>query len=410
MSFPAAPASPSPVGSSLRLRARHRLGLIATTLAVAWISGWDATLGGIVAPEGLVPSRRGELREPEAAPAFRRGWIAPAGHTPAAHGSAVCVLPGGDLLAVWYGGTREGAADVAVFASRLPAGTRDWLPPARVVDRAMAAEELERVVKKVGNAVVFPDHQGVVWMVYVSVTMGGWSGSALNVKTSPDGGRTWSRSRRLTVNPFLNVSSLVRNKPILTTDGRIGLPVYHELAVKYPQMLWLTAGPDASVTEYRIRNLSTETDLIQPTLVPLDGDRVLMLLRDQSARRQVRAAYSDDNGWTWSGAVDCGLPNPDAAIDALRLRDGRILLVYNDAVSGREILRLAVSADEGRSWSPGPVIEAAVGKEYSYPCLAEGRDGRIHLTYTWERARIRHVEFNLAWLVKGGPGGKPGVL
>lgn len=402
MSSPASSSRTPPDESRRRLRARHRLGLIAATLAAAWISSRDATVGGIAAPADLVPLRRAAAVEPEAEPAFQRGWIAPAGHTRAAHGSAVCVLPGGDLLAVWYGGTREGAADVALFTSRRPAGARGWLPPVRVVDRAMAAEELERVVKKVGNAVVFPDRTGVVWMVYVTVTVGGWSGSALNVKTSHDGGRTWGRSRRLTVNPFLNVSSLVRNKPILTTDGRIGLPVYHELAVKFPQMLWLTPGPDASVAEYRIRNLSRETDLIQPTLVPLGADRVLMLLRDQSERRQVRAAYSDDNGWTWSDAVDCGLPNPDSAVDALRLRDGRILLVYNDASSGRENLRLALSADEGRSWSRGPVIEAAAGKEYSYPCLAEDRDGRIHLTYTWERKRIRHVEFNVAWLGAGG--------
>jgi predicted neuraminidase len=223
------------------------------------------------------------------------------------------------------------------------------------------------------------------------------------VKTSSDDGRTWSKSRRLTLNPFLNVSSLVRNKPILTTDGRIGLPVYHELAVKFPQMLWLTPGPDGTVADYRIRNLSTETDLIQPTLVPLEGDRVLMLLRDQTDRRQMRSAYSEDNGWTWSGAVDCGLPNPDSAVDALRLHDGRILLVYNDAVSGRETLRLAVSSDAGRTWLPGPVIESGRGKEYSYPCLTEGRDGRIHLSYTWERKRIRHVEFNLAWLGDGSP-------
>jgi predicted neuraminidase len=292
---------------------------------------------------------------------------------------------------------------VALFTARLQPGQREWSPPQRVVDRVMAAEELERVVKKVGNAVVFADRKGLVWMVYVTVSMGGWSGSALNVKTSPDEGRTWSKSRRLTLNPFLNVSSLVRNKPILTTDGRIGLPVYHELAIKYPQMLWLTPGTDGTVAEYRIRNLTAETDLIQPTLVPLDGDRVLMLLRDQSERRQVRTAFSDDNGWTWSEAAASGLPNPDSAIDALRLGDGRILLVYNDAVSGRENLRLAVSGDAGRTWQPGPVIESARGKEYSYPCLAEGRDGRIHLTYTWERKRIRHIEFNLAWLGDGSP-------
>ncbi|MBL9211541.1 MAG: exo-alpha-sialidase [Opitutaceae bacterium] len=384
---------------------RHRLGFIGVTMLAAWIAAQDSTWGGVVAPAELVAVPR--VVRPEAAadakPVFRQSWVNPARHTPSAHGSAICALPGGDQLAVWYGGSREGAADVALFTARLRPGERDWSPPQKVVDRVMAAEELERVVKKVGNAVVFADRNGLVWMVYVTVTMGGWSGSALNVKTSHDEGRTWSRSRRLTLNPFLNVSSLVRNKPILTTDGRIGLPVYHELAIKYPQMLWLTPAADGTVAEYRIRNLSAETDLIQPTLVPLGGDRVLMLLRDQSDRRQMRAAYSTDNGWTWSEAAAGGLPNPDSAVDALRLGDGRILLVYNDAVRGRENLRLAISADAGRTWQPGPIIESARGKEYSYPCLAEGRDGRIHLTYTWERKRIRHVEFNLAWLGDGSP-------
>ena len=175
--------------------------------------------------------------------------------------------------------------------------------------------------QKVGNAVIFPDRSGLLWMVYVSVSVGGWSGSALNVKTSRDEGRTWGGSRRLTLNPFLNLSSLVRNKPIHASDGRIGLPVYHELAMKFPQMLWLTPGPDGSVEEFRIRNLSTEAGLIQPTLVPVDGDRVLMVLRDHGrGGRRVHTAYSDDNGWTWSGAEPSGLPNPDSAIDALRLR------------------------------------------------------------------------------------------
>jgi predicted neuraminidase len=387
-----------------RLKTRHRLALIVATLVAAWIASRDARLGGIAAPTDLLPARTATVAAPgDASAVFRQSWVTPSGHTLSAHGSAICALPGGDQLAVWYGGTREGAADVALFTSRLAAGAAEWSRPTRVVDRVMAAEELDRVVKKVGNAVVFADRTGLVWMVYVTVTVGGWSGSSLNVKTSSDEGRTWSKSRRLTLNPFLNISSLVRNKPILTTDGRIGLPVYHELAFKFPQMLWLTPGPDGTVAEYRIRNLSTENGLIQPTLVPLDGDRVLMMLRDRSDERRLRTAYSEDNGWTWSEAGVCGLPNPDAAIDALRLRDGRILLVYNDAASGRETLRLAISSDAGRSWRPGPVIESALGKEYSYPFLVESRDGRIHLTYTWERKRIRHVEFNLAWLGTGGP-------
>jgi predicted neuraminidase len=99
----------------------------------------------------------------------------------------------------------------------------------------------------------------------------------------------------------------------------------------------------------------------------------------------VHTAFSEDNGWTWSNATPSNLPNPDAAVDALRLRDGRILLAYNHAASGRENLQLALSSDEGRSWRAGPVFEQAAQREFSYPNLAEDRRGRIHLTYTWDR-------------------------
>jgi predicted neuraminidase len=338
------------------------------------------------------------LEMSDSVPTFTQSWITPPGHTASAHSSAICALPSGDLLAVWYGGSREGAADVALFTSRLPRGGTEWTQPVTAIDRATAEEELDRMIKKVGNAVIFPDGAGSLWMVYVSVSLGGWSGSALNVKTSQDEGRTWSESQRLTLNPFFNLSSLVRNKPIYASDGRIGLPVYHEMALKFPQMLWLTPGPGGTVQDYRMRNLSFQPGLIQPALVPLGDDRVLMMLRGRGAERSVHTAYSDDNGWTWSDAAPSQLPNPDAAIDALRLRDGRILIVYNHAAQGRENLRLAISADQGRTWRLGAILEEAAHREYSYPNLVEDHLGRIHLTYTWQRERIKHVAFNLAWL------------
>lgn len=377
----------------------YRMGFIGATLAIAVFAMRDAKQGGSVPPVKISPVMPMVLRaDDEDGAFFRQSWVTPPGHTASAHSSTVCVLPSGDLLTVWYGGSREGGTDVALYTARLANGSDHWSVPERTVDRAMAEHELDRMVKKVGNAVIFPDRTGLLWMVYVSVTIGGWSGSSLNVKSSHDEGRTWSESRRLTLNPFLNLSSLVRSKPIYASDGRIGLPVYHELAVAFPQMLWLTPEADGSVEEYRIRNLAASSGLIQPTLVPLGRDRVLMLLRDRSDGRRLHTAYSEDNGWTWSDAQASDLPNPDSAIDGLRLRDGRILLVYNHAASGRENLRLAVSSDDGHTWQPGRVIEAAAEQEYSYPCLAEDAHGRIHLTYTWQRQRIKHVEFNLAWL------------
>jgi predicted neuraminidase len=383
-----------------RLPLRQRLAFIALTLLTALATAHYARFGDASAP-AKIAGPRALVPRPDASdatPFFRESWVTPAGHTRSAHSSAICALPSGDLMAVWYGGTREGARDVALFTARLAPGGAGWSEPVNTVDRALAAEELERTIKKVGNAVVFPNGDGALWMVYVSVSLGGWSGSALNLKTSRDEGRTWSASRRLTLNPFLNLSSLVRNKPIYASDGRIGLPVYHEMAIKFPQILWLTPGGDGMVEHYRMRNLASEHGLIQPTLVPLGGERVLMLLRDRGGERAMHTAYSEDSGWTWSQAAPSGLPNPDAAIDALRLRDGRILLVYNHAASGRENLRLAISADDGRTWRAGAFLEETANQEFSYPNLVEDRHGRIHLTYTWQRQRIKHVAFNLAWL------------
>jgi predicted neuraminidase len=330
-------------------------------------------------------------------PVIRETWVSPEGLTRSVHCSALSSLPGGDLLAIWYGGRREGSRDVAVYSSRYRRAEGVWSTPGVLIDRGTAERELGRPIKKVGNAVVFPDGQGRLWMVYVSVTLGGWSGSSLNVKTSGDGGLTWTPSRRLNLNPFLNLSSLVRSRPIHAADGRIGLPVYYEMAVKFPQMLWLT--PDAGgLAHYHLRSLPSKDDLIQPTLIPLAGDRVLMMLRDGGDERVLHTAVSEDNGWTWSLPAHSTLPNPDAAVDAVRLSDGRLLLVYNHAEHGRDNLRLALSTDEGRTWQGGVVIESEPSKEFSYPSLVQDERGHLHLTYTWQRERIKHLEFNLAWI------------
>ena len=83
------------------------------------------------------------------------------------------------------------------------------------------------------------------------------------------------------------------------------------------------------------------------------------------------------------------LPNPNSGIDAVTLRDGRHLIVYNHATEGRTPLNVAVSRD-GRRWDPVVVLERDPG-EYSYPAVIQSGDGRVHITYTWKRQRIKHV-------------------
>jgi alpha-L-rhamnosidase len=83
------------------------------------------------------------------------------------------------------------------------------------------------------------------------------------------------------------------------------------------------------------------------------------------------------------------LPNPSAGTDAVTVKDGRHLLVYNPTPKGRTPLSVAISRD-GKTWDTAHVLESGPG-EYSYPAVIQTADGLVHITYTWRRERIRHV-------------------
>jgi predicted neuraminidase len=112
----------------------------------------------------------------------------------------------------------------------------------------------------------------------------------------------------------------------------------------------------------------------------------------------VGVAETGDTGATWSGPRVLDLPNPDSALNALLLSNGSILLAFNDSKYYRENLRLAISGDSGVSWTRVATLEDMEGQEFSYPYMIRGRNGLIHLVYTWRRKGIKHVEFNEAWI------------
>ena len=189
-----------------------------------------------------VPTARFQVFSPlvpmaNAPPVFREEFIESQPAEPAVHVSSVCELPGGGLAAAWYAGTREGARDVVInFATRAAGETNAWSRPQPLVTRESAAAETFRFVRKVGNPMLFSGADGDVYLLYVSVGFGGWSSSSLNLKQSPDGGRTWSPSRRLGLSPFFNISELVKNGPAPLAEGGWVVPVYHELLGKFPEL------------------------------------------------------------------------------------------------------------------------------------------------------------------------------
>lgn len=330
-------------------------------------------------------------------PQFASGFVDPEFLTPSVHVASLCEISGGRMLAAWYGGTREGARDVNIYTATLDSGATNWTAPRVAVTRDSAQQELGRYVKKVGNALLFADGGERVSLLYVSIALGGWSGSSLNLKTSADGGHTWSSSQRLHLSPFFNISELVKNQPAALRDGSWAVPIYHELAGKFSELLWLS-GP-GGLLGYRKTRVNGGVTAFQPALVPISARRALLLARDNSNAGQLWASRSEAGGDSWSAPAHAGLPNPHSGLDAIRLRDGRVLLAFNDTQDNRSNLRLAMSSDAGVTWQRvTPLLEEESGQEFSYPFLRQSSDGLIHLVYTWKRKGIRHVSFNSAWL------------
>jgi alpha-L-rhamnosidase len=58
-------------------------------------------------------------------------------------------------------------------------------------------------------------------------------------------------------------------------------------------------------------------------------------------------------------------------------------------------LNLAVSRD-AEKFTMFRTLEDAPGEEFSYPSAIQGKDGHLHIVYTWRRKKIRHVKLALA--------------
>ena len=376
---------------------------ILTLLAHGW-SAWtrfvDAPLTEATFPP---PSRFNHFEDHT--PFMIHDFINPA-TSAVVHVGSLCEMQNGQLCAAWYGGTREGAKDVAIFFSRKPPGPNtSWSPPSVVTDRASATRELDRYIRKVGNPVLFSGPGSRLRMIYVTITVGGWSGSSLNLKTSSDGGQTWSDGQRLTLSPFFNISELVKGRPLSVkksgdngNSDHFAVPIYHEFLGYFPEILWVSFFEHNNRIVYEKSRMAGGASFIQPSMAPLTTRTATAYYRCLSREKRIATARTDDGGRSWSPPTFLDLPNPDSAVDALSLSENRIIMAFNDSPNNREILRLAVSDDGGLSWVRIHTLEEEKDEEFSYPYMVRGRNGLIHLVYTWKRKRIKHITFNEAWV------------
>ena len=302
-----------------------------------------------------------------------------------AHASTIVETPSRILMAAWFGGTSEGKPDVRIWLSAKPPG-QPWSPPMPVTDT---------LHMPTWNPVLFQDGRRT-WLFYkVGPSPREWVGA---YRTSEDEGKTWAEAAYLPA----GLSGPARVKPIRLSDGTwlAGTSVeagYDSDTLVYAPYKswagWVERSTDEGVTWTRHGPITVPGEpfgVIQPTLWETQEGEVRMLLRSTDRIGRIVASSSHDGGVTWEAARPTRLPNPNAGIDVVRLQDGRLVLVYNHLASGRNAIHLAVSNDEGDTWSDPLVLEDG-GGEFSYPAVIQSADGLVHLTYTWNRTHIRHL-------------------
>ncbi len=328
--------------------------------------------------------------------------------TPSAHAATLTeVLPAKgaqvdspvQLLAAWFGGSREGAADVSLYQSDWTTGS-PWQPAGVMMTREGVQQQMGRNIRKLGNPLLVAE-PGRLQLYFVSVSYGGWAGSAINRSLSADGGRSWSPPQRLITSPFFNLSTLVRNPAVGYADGSLGLPVYHEFINKHGEWLHLT--PDGRVLGKSRMSMPRAT--LQPAVVPLDPQHAVAALRDAGpGENRIQWSETRDAGQSWVQKSPREIPNPNSAAAMIGLRDGSLLMACNPIPGNRNRLSLLRSTDRGDTWTLVRIVEDSSDDrdEFSYPTLLQDRRGTIHLVYTWKRQGIRHAVFSQAWLNQPG--------
>ena len=307
---------------------------------------------------------------------------------PQCHASTIVETEQKQLVAAWFGGTREKHPDVGIWVSRLENGR--WTPGIEVANGVQP----DGTRHPTWNPVLFqPRHAPLMLFYKVGPSPQTWWGM---LRTSTDGGRTCSEARRLP-NGILGP---IKNKPVQLADGTILSPTSNETderPSKWTVHFERSSDGGRTWTATPPLHDGIAISAIQPSILFHDrigGSKLQALGRTRQGKLFTLA--SDDAGRTWSPIALLDVPNPSSGTDAVTLNDGRHLLIYNPVPKGRTPLVIAVSRD-GRNWKQSVTLEDQPG-EYSYPAIIQTSDGKVHATYTWKRERVKHVVLDPAKL------------
>lgn len=366
-----------------------------------------------------------------------------------AHAANLMVLHDGTLACVWFGGSMEGRSDISVFMSRLLPGASAWTPTVQLSHDPERSEQ---------NPLLFPAPDGSLWLLHTAQLSGNQDTSVVRRRISLDNGETWGPVETITDIP---VGTFVRQPMHVHTDGAWLLPIFTCRTVSGEK--WDGSFDDSAVlrsTDHgrswqriQVRN---SVGCVHMNIVPSKNGALLAFFRSRWADH-IYTSSSDDGGLTWKSPTPTVLPNNNSSIQALRLIDGRLAMIFNASSSAnaterraslydeledatepaasdstgdghnvmhpntrrsfwgapRAPMTLALSEDDGLTWPWQRALEVGDGwcmsndserglnREYSYPSLRQSSDGALHVAYTVFRQHIRHARVMPDWIMQG---------
>jgi len=351
------------------------------------------------------------------------------------HAPGIAELADGELVVSWYRGSGERRADdVAVFGSRLKPGAKEWTPAAVWVDTPGFPD---------CNTCLMTDARGRLWLFWPVVIANSWESaithSLVSENPAGDGAPTWNKNGVILLKPedfqepaTKTLDALVaaagpltdrtqevvksvkerlgdklyqrlgwqpRCKPTVLPSGRILLPLYSDT-----YSLSLMAISDDGGATWFSGKPTLGFGAIQPSVVRRDDGTLVAFMRENGFSGKVRVSESKDDGMSWGEVTSAELPNPGSGLDAVRLKSGRWLLVYNDTTKGRNSLAVSLSKDEGRTWTATRHLEKQPEGSFHYPTVIQSKDGMIHCVYSYfvEGGKsMKHAAFNEEWIEAG---------
>jgi predicted neuraminidase len=310
--------------------------------------------------------------------------------TPSCHASTIAEPVPGTFIAAWFGGTAEGQPDVGIWTSRWVDGK--WSAPVAVADGVQPDGKRWPC----WNPVLFQKPGGELLLFYkVGPSPMTWWGL---IRISTDGGMTWSEPTRLSRDGTAihgGPVGPIKNKPVALGRDVLLAPSSTETEKGWRAHFERSSDGGATWNVIGPVNDGRAIGAIQPSVLDLGSGKLLALGRTRESKR-IFQIESANGGLTWGEMTLTDMPNPNSGTDAVTLADDRHLLIYNHSEKARTPLNIAVSSD-GRTWTPAVTLETEPG-EFSYPAIIQAADGKVHVTYTWNRKKIAHAVIDPAKL------------